>query len=178
MAQALELNCPKCQQLLTCEVGAFSREIVCLRCEHRFRPGDVVDRDRPLPAIVAEPEDAERPVEAGPAVEAPPDEAASDEAAPDEADPPPLRVGKGGTLLLDESPEATEEDPGAVQRDDVRAVAAAIVADVGKRLPGRSGPFVTVAVPGLTVVAFTLLIWAEGSVLRALLGIVGSVRCV
>ncbi|MEQ9325595.1 MAG: hypothetical protein RIF41_40895 [Polyangiaceae bacterium] len=182
MPQALELTCPKCRQRLTVEVGAFSREIGCLRCKHRFRPGDVVAHDEPLPAIV---EDAEQAPEREVAPEEPEPEAASEEVAevPDEAvkRPPreeavsaPPRVGEGGTLLLEPAPDSSGRvDEGDVG-DEIRGVAAAVVADIGRRLPGRTGPVVTVAVPSVTVLSLLLLVAVDASALRGILAILGT----
>jgi hypothetical protein len=50
---SIEFACPECSQRLACDVAQTSTAVRCQRCNHTFRPVDVIDRDVPLPAIAA-----------------------------------------------------------------------------------------------------------------------------
>ena len=54
---AVTIHCPSCEQKLSADAADVRKQVRCQRCDHRFRPVDVIDKQEPLPAL---PVDEER----------------------------------------------------------------------------------------------------------------------
>jgi hypothetical protein len=52
----LEFDCPACKQRLNCPPRSVAKRVRCGRCNHAFRPVDVIERQTAIPAIPADEE--------------------------------------------------------------------------------------------------------------------------